>query len=77
MTRIAIIGAGSVEFTRNIVADLSGFPELHGSITLALHDIDEERSLRAMVPRWGGRSGSACHPDPNTSFDAATGHALG
>ena len=43
MTRIAIIGAGSVEFTRNVVADLCGFPELHGSVTLALHDIDQER----------------------------------
>jgi len=43
VTRIAIIGAGSVEFTRNIVADLCGYPELHGSMTLALHDIDEER----------------------------------
>jgi alpha-galactosidase len=43
VTRIAIIGAGSVEFTRNIVADLCGFAELHGGVTLALHDIDEER----------------------------------
>ena len=43
MTRIAIVGAGSVEFTRNIVADLCTFPELHGSITFALHDIDDER----------------------------------
>jgi alpha-galactosidase len=43
VVRIVIIGAGSVEFTRNIVADLCSFPELHGSITLALHDIDEER----------------------------------
>lgn len=43
MTRIAVIGAGSVEFTRNIVADLCGFSELHGTITLALHDIDQER----------------------------------
>jgi alpha-galactosidase len=42
VTRIAIIGAGSVEFTRNIVADLCGFAEIHDSITLALHDIDEE-----------------------------------
>lgn len=38
-----MIGAGSVEFTRNIVADLCSFPELHGGLTLALNDIDEER----------------------------------
>ena len=43
MRRIVIIGAGSVEFTRNIVADLCSFPELHGSVTLALHDIDPDR----------------------------------
>ena len=43
MPRIAIIGAGSVEFTRNVVADLCSFEELHGSVTIALHDIDEER----------------------------------
>ena len=38
-----MIGAGSVEFTRNIVADLCSYAELHGGLTLALHDIDEER----------------------------------
>jgi alpha-galactosidase len=41
--RIVIIGAGSVEFTRNIVADLCSYGELQGSVTLSLHDIDEER----------------------------------
>jgi alpha-galactosidase len=43
MIRIAIIGAGSVEFTRNVVADLCSFPELAGQVTIALHDIDPER----------------------------------
>jgi len=42
MPKIALIGAGSVEFTRNIVADLCAFPELAGT-TVALHDIDEQR----------------------------------
>lgn len=42
MTRIAFIGAGSVVFTRQLVADLLGFPELSG-VTLALHDVDPER----------------------------------
>jgi alpha-galactosidase len=41
--RIVVLGAGSVEFTRNIVADLCSFLELHGGLTLALHDIDDER----------------------------------
>jgi alpha-galactosidase len=43
MTKIAFIGAGSVEFTRNVVTDLCGFPELHGGLEFSLHDIDAER----------------------------------
>jgi alpha-galactosidase len=42
MTRIALIGAGSVEFTRILLADLSEFPEL-AEATVVLHDIDSER----------------------------------
>src|SRR5215470_3357800 len=41
--RIAIIGAGSVEFTRNLVADLCSAQELNGLVTIALHDINPER----------------------------------
>src|SRR5215469_17722301 len=43
MIRVAIIGAGSVEFTRKVVADLCSFPEFAGQVTIALHDIDRER----------------------------------
>src|SRR5256886_7657015 len=43
MIRVTIIGAGSVEFTRNVVADLCSFPELAGQVTIALHDIGAER----------------------------------
>lgn len=46
MAKITLIGAGSVEFTRIITADLVAFPELAGS-TIALHDIDEERLATA------------------------------
>ncbi len=42
MTRIAFIGAGSVEFTKNLLGDLLSFPEL-ADATIALHDIDPER----------------------------------
>jgi len=42
MTRIALIGAGSVEFTRILLADLSDFPEL-ADATVVLHDIDRDR----------------------------------
>ena len=43
MVKVAFIGAGSVEFTRNVVTDLCSFGELHGDLELALHDIDAER----------------------------------
>jgi alpha-galactosidase len=42
MTRITLIGAGSVEFTRILLADLVAFPEL-ADATVVLHDIDAER----------------------------------
>src|ERR1041384_8698625 len=42
MTRIAFIGAGSVEFTRDLLGDLLGFTELR-DLEVALHDIDPER----------------------------------
>ena len=44
--KIAFIGAGSVEFTRMLIGDLLGYPELRGA-TLSLHDIDEERLATA------------------------------
>ena len=39
---IVIIGAGSVEFTRELLGDILSFPEL-GSVRVVLHDIDDER----------------------------------
>src|SRR4051812_16833855 len=46
MPKIAFIGAGSTVFTRNLVGDVLGMPELAADTTLALMDIDAER-LRA------------------------------
>ncbi len=42
MTTIAFVGAGSVVFTRQLLSDLFGFPEL-ADATIALHDIDPDR----------------------------------
>lgn len=59
MPRIVFIGAGSVVFTRQLVADLLRFEELPGT-TLVLHDIDEERlavaraTAEQLSARWGG-----------------------
>ena len=44
--RITLIGAGSVEFTRILLADLSAFPEL-ADATIVLHDINPERLATA------------------------------
>ena len=43
MPKVAFIGAGSTVFTRNLVSDLVGIPELADTTTLALMDIDAER----------------------------------
>ena len=60
MPKVSIIGAGSVEFTRNVVTDLCSFPELHGSLELSLHDVDPDRLRYAesLVRRIDEQSGS-------------------
>jgi alpha-galactosidase len=55
--RVAFVGAGSVEFTRDLVRDLFSFPELT-EIELALHDIDAERLA---VGEYLARSAAARH----------------
>ena len=59
MTRIVLIGAGSVEFTRNLLGDFLSHPELHDA-TLALHDIDADRLATAerMAHRTAGVLGA-------------------
>lgn len=42
MTTIAFVGAGSVVFTRQLLADILTFPEL-ADVHIALHDIDPNR----------------------------------
>jgi alpha-galactosidase len=50
--RIVFIGAGSVEFTKNLLGDILAFPELAAS-EIVLHDIDRERlETAAAVARW-------------------------
>jgi alpha-galactosidase len=43
MPKIAFVGAGSTIFTRNLIGDVLGFPDLAGTTTLALMDLDPER----------------------------------
>lgn len=60
MPKIGFIGAGSVEFTRNVVTDLCSFPELQGELQLSLHDIDAERLgyAEALARRISDQSGA-------------------
>jgi alpha-galactosidase len=75
--KVAIIGAGSVEFTRGIVADLCGYEELHGALELALHDIDPERlgyaerAAAQIVERSNAGYPVSAHADRAPAFDGA------
>jgi alpha-galactosidase len=77
MAKVAIIGAGSVEFTRNILTDLCSYPELEGTLEFALHDIDAERlayaerAARQVIDRLAaGHTVTSC-PDRRAAFDGA------
>jgi alpha-galactosidase len=75
-TRIAFIGAGSIEFTRDLLGDLLGFIDL-GPLEIALHDIDDER-LRTgeAMARWTAGQLNASptittHADRRAALDGA------
>jgi len=61
MASVAFMGAGSVEFTRQLLADLLRFPEL-ADLEIRLHDIDPERlaiaegTARQVNERLGARA---------------------
>src|SRR6476620_7687753 len=42
MVTVCFVGAGSAEFTRQLVRDLLSYPDL-GELTLVMHDIDPRR----------------------------------
>jgi alpha-galactosidase len=75
--KITIIGAGSVEFTRGIVADLCGYRELHGSLAFALYDIDPERlgyaqrAAAQIVERSDAGYGVEAHAERAAAFEGA------
>jgi alpha-galactosidase len=45
--KVTFIGAGSVEFTRNVTTDLCGYQAFHGNLHFALYDISPERLAHA------------------------------
>src|SRR5919198_5104791 len=68
MPTIAFLGAGSVVFTRELLADILGFPEL-ANAGIVLHDIDVERleTAEAIAGRTADQLGVA--PRIRTSTD--------
>jgi len=76
MPKIAFVGAGSVEFTKNLLGDILSFPEL-AECEIALHDIDPERLETAEgIARYTARALSArpsisAHLDRRAALEGA------
>ena len=76
MTRIALIGAGSVVFTKNLLGDILALPALR-DVEIALHDIDADRlaTANAMASWVAGRRDAqpriTTHEDRRAAIDGA------
>jgi alpha-galactosidase len=59
--KVTFVGAGSVEFTRNVATDLCSYREFHGNLHFALYDISAERLAHAerLVSRISAQTGAA------------------
>jgi hypothetical protein len=73
VVKVAFSGAGGVEFTRNVVADLCSYPELTGDLDLALLDVNAERlahaqplATRIAAPARPGPLGPGQAPRPGS-----------
>jgi alpha-galactosidase len=73
MPKIALIGAGSVVFAKNLIGDILGFPEL-ADCHIALMDIDADR-LR-VAERMTQKVAAALHARPTISVHAERRPAL-
>ena len=75
-SKIVLNGAGSVEFTKELLADILGFEEL-ADVTIALHDVSAERLQTAeAIARWtadalGARARIESHLDRRAALDGA------
>jgi alpha-galactosidase len=58
--KVTFVGAGSVEFTRNVTTDLCTYPDFRGGLHLALHDISADRLAHAerLVSRISEQTGA-------------------
>ena len=69
MIKVAFIGAGSVEFTRNVVADLCSCPELNGQLAALNRTFLNvvELTVRAVLDGCRDHVYQAALLDPNTA----------
>ncbi|MEE6165063.1 MULTISPECIES: alpha-galactosidase [unclassified Mycolicibacterium] len=65
---VVIIGAGSVEFTRELLGDILSFPELQ-SIRIMLHDIDSERLETAEAIAHATARAAGASPEVTATTD--------
>jgi alpha-galactosidase len=65
---VVIIGAGSVEFTRELLGDILSFPEL-ASIRVVLHDIDTERLATAEAIAHATARAAGAQPEVVATLD--------
>jgi alpha-galactosidase len=65
---IVIVGAGSVEFTRELLGDILSFPEL-GSVRIVLHHIDVERLETAEAIARATARAAGAQPEVVASTD--------
>ena len=72
MTKIVLNGAGSAEFTKELLADILSFDDLAGS-TIALFDVDGGRlETAAAIARWtAGALGVPATIEPHLDRRAA------
>lgn len=76
MTRIVLIGAGSVVFVRHLLTDILTLPDLH-ACTIALHDSDPDRldtahlMAHAVAAQLGATPTITTHPDRRAALDGA------
>jgi alpha-galactosidase len=75
-SKIVLNGAGSAEFTKELLADILGFEEL-ADVTIALHDVNAERLQTAeAIARWtadalGAPAQIESHLDRRAALDGA------
>ena len=74
--KVCFVGAGSVEFTGMLIADILGYPELE-DVTISLHDIDRERLetaervARATADQLGAGPAIESHLERRAALDGA------